>query len=70
MIMDSKELYDRMKKIQEPRGHFFNADRLRTDELLNALYMCLREDLPKNLFKTNPGRHFSLQLPLSPQLQA
>lgn len=37
--MDSQQLYDTMKKIQEPKGHYFNADRSRTFELLHALLM-------------------------------
>ena len=35
--MDSQQLYDTMKKVQEPKGYYFNTDRLRTSELLNAL---------------------------------
>ena len=31
------ELYERLKKLQEPKGYFFNADRARTEELLEAL---------------------------------
>ncbi len=31
------ELYERLKKLQEPKGYCFNADRARTDELLEAL---------------------------------
>lgn len=35
--MDAKELYERMKKVQEPKGYFFNKDINRTFELLEAL---------------------------------
>ena len=35
--MDAKELYERMKKVQEPKGYYFNKDNERTFELLNAL---------------------------------
>ena len=35
--MDAKELYERMKKVQEPKGYFFNKDKERTLELLEAL---------------------------------
>jgi ferredoxin-thioredoxin reductase catalytic subunit len=46
--MNTDELYDRLKKIQEPKGYFFNKDRGRVNELLEALllnkerygYMC------------------------------
>ena len=37
--MDAQELYDRMKKVQEPKGYFFNDDRERTFELLEALLL-------------------------------
>jgi ferredoxin-thioredoxin reductase catalytic subunit len=35
--MEAQELYDRMRKVQEPKGYFFNNDRERTFELLEAL---------------------------------
>jgi ferredoxin-thioredoxin reductase catalytic chain len=35
--MDSQKLYEMMKKIQEPKGYYFNKDRERTFELLDAL---------------------------------
>ena len=35
--MDSQKLYEMMKKVQEPKGYYFNADRERTFELLDAL---------------------------------
>ena len=35
--MDSQQLYYIMKRVQEPKGYYFNADRLRTFELLHAL---------------------------------
>lgn len=37
--MDAKELYERMKKVQEPKGYFFNNDKERTFELLEALLL-------------------------------
>ena len=36
-MMDAQELYERMKKVQEAKGYYFNADRERTFELLEAL---------------------------------
>jgi len=46
--MNTDELYGRLKKIQEPKGYFFNKDRERVNDLLEALllnkerygYMC------------------------------
>jgi ferredoxin-thioredoxin reductase catalytic subunit len=35
--MDAQELYERMKKVQEAKGYFFNKDKERTFELLEAL---------------------------------
>ena len=35
--MDAQELYERMKKVQEAKGYYFNKDRERTMELLEAL---------------------------------
>ena len=35
--MTPQELYDRMKKVQEPKGYYFNKDKERTFELLEAL---------------------------------
>ena len=35
--MDAEKLYQMMKKVQEPKGHFFNKDKKRTFELLEAL---------------------------------
>ena len=35
--MDAQELYERMKKVQEAKGYFFNKDKDRTFELLEAL---------------------------------
>lgn len=37
--MDAQELYERMKKVQEPKGYFFNTDKERTFELLEALLL-------------------------------
>ena len=36
-MMDAQELYERMKKVQEAKGYFFNKDKERTFELLEAL---------------------------------
>lgn len=46
--MTAQELYEMLRKVQEPKGYFFNQDRERVDELLEALllnrqrygYMC------------------------------
>lgn len=46
--MTPGELYEMLKKSQEPKGYFFNTDRQRVDELMEALllnkqrygYMC------------------------------
>lgn len=35
--MDSKGLYERLKKVHEPKGYFFSDDRERVMELLEAL---------------------------------
>ena len=35
--MDAQKLYEMMKKVQEPKGYYFNEDRERTFELLDAL---------------------------------
>ena len=35
--MTPQELYDRMKKVQEPKGYYFNTDKERSFELLEAL---------------------------------
>ncbi len=37
MTSEAEELYERLRKLQEARGYFFNADRERTLELLEAL---------------------------------
>ncbi len=36
-MMDAQELYERMKKVQEAKGFYFNQDKERTFELLEAL---------------------------------
>ena len=36
-MMDAQALYERMKKVQEAKGYYFNRDRERTFELLKAL---------------------------------
>ncbi|MGD8243229.1 MAG: ferredoxin-thioredoxin reductase catalytic domain-containing protein [Desulfobacterales bacterium] len=35
--MDAAQLYDMLRKVQEPQGYHFNTDRERTLELLEAL---------------------------------
>ncbi len=35
--MDAAQLYEMLRKVQEPQGYFFNTDRERTLELLEAL---------------------------------
>ena len=35
--MDAQELYERMKKVQEAKGYFFNKDKEKAFELLDAL---------------------------------
>jgi ferredoxin-thioredoxin reductase catalytic subunit len=37
--MTPQELYERMQKVQEPKGFFFNKDKERTLELLEALLL-------------------------------
>ena len=47
-MTEVEKLYETLKKIQEPKGYYFNKDRKRVDELLEALlinkerygYMC------------------------------
>ncbi|MBN1930997.1 MAG: ferredoxin:thioredoxin reductase [Desulfobacterales bacterium] len=46
--MEAEELYEKLKKIQEPKGYFFNQDKERVLDLLESLlinkerygYMC------------------------------
>ena len=35
--MDAQELYERMKKVQEAKGYYFNKDKEKAYELLEAL---------------------------------
>lgn len=35
--LDSEKLFEMLKKVQEPRGYYFNKDREQTFELLEAL---------------------------------
>jgi len=35
--MDAQQLYEMLKKAQEPKGYFFNTDQERTMDLLEAL---------------------------------
>ena len=35
--MNEEELYERLKKVHEPKGYYFNRDRERTIELLRGL---------------------------------
>ena len=37
--MDAKQYYDMMKKVQEPKGYFFNKDHERVMDLLEALLL-------------------------------
>lgn len=37
--MDAKQLYEKLRPIQEPRGYFFSKDRKRVHELLEALLL-------------------------------
>ena len=37
--MDAQKLYEMMKKVQEPKGYYFNHDKERTFELLEALIL-------------------------------
>ncbi|MBW1980449.1 MAG: ferredoxin:thioredoxin reductase [Deltaproteobacteria bacterium] len=36
-MMDAEKLYEVLRKVQEPKGYYFNADRERTMELLEGL---------------------------------
>ncbi len=36
-MSEAEELYDMLKKVQEPKGYYFNKDRERVFELLEAL---------------------------------
>ena len=35
--MDIDKLYENLRKVQEPKGYYFNKDKKRTDELLEGL---------------------------------
>jgi ferredoxin-thioredoxin reductase catalytic chain len=35
--MNTKQLYEALKKVQEPKGYYFNAEKERVFELLNGL---------------------------------
>ncbi len=35
--MDTKQLYEMLKKTQEPKGYYFNTDKVRVFDLLKAL---------------------------------
>lgn len=35
--MDTETLFDTLRRVQEPKGYYFNRDRQRVDELLDAL---------------------------------
>lgn len=37
--MNAQQLYDMMKKVQEPKGYFFNTDSERVFELLDSLIL-------------------------------
>jgi ferredoxin-thioredoxin reductase catalytic chain len=36
-MMDVEKLYEMLRKVQEPKGYYFNKDKKRTFELLQAL---------------------------------
>lgn len=36
-MMDAKQLYETLSKVQEPKGYYFNKDRDRTMDLLDGL---------------------------------
>jgi ferredoxin-thioredoxin reductase catalytic chain len=38
-MSDGEKLYETLRKIQEPKGYFFNRDRERTMELIEALLL-------------------------------
>jgi ferredoxin-thioredoxin reductase catalytic subunit len=38
-MSEAEKLYETLRKIQEPRGYFFNKDRERTMDLLEALLL-------------------------------
>ena len=38
-MMDAQTLYEMMKKVQEPKGYYFNKDKVRTFDLLEALIL-------------------------------
>ena len=38
-MSEAEKLYETLKKIQEPKGYFFNKDRERTMDLLEALLL-------------------------------
>ena len=58
-MMDAQALYERMKKVQEPKGYYFNADNLRTSEFLNALLV------NRERYKFKGGRYLFLHLTVS-----
>ncbi len=37
--MEAETLYEMLKKVQEPKGYFFNVDKTRVFELLEALIL-------------------------------
>ncbi len=38
-MMETEQLYEMLKRIQEPKGYFFNSNRQTVDELLEALLL-------------------------------
>ena len=36
-MMDVEQLYEMLRKVQEPKGYYFNKERARTIELLDAM---------------------------------
>ena len=35
--MNTEQLFESLRKLQEPKGYFFNKDRQHVDRLLNSL---------------------------------
>ena len=68
--MTPQELYEMLKKVQEPKGFYFNKDMERTMGLMEALltnkerygYMCCPAACPPATGKGR-GHHLSLRVP-------
>ena len=69
--MNEQELYEMLKKAQEPKGYFFNKDRDRVNDLLTGLLFNKETirlyglPLPTGLRRpeSRSGHHLSLYLP-------